>query len=475
MPRLILILCITVALAGGASAQPGKAASAGGWLKAGDVVIEDFEDDFKISPASATADPAHWQSTGDAFTGVHSADSRFATGAGVAEGYAWACGEKVIYSSRGWGHRTLSGAATGTLTSPAFTVEKGYLSFLIGGAQNLQALAVQLVHKGRVVRAATGTGHIALRMVAFDLRELKGEQVQIRLVDQLRGADAVLIADRFVQTDEPPTSEVIAQPPPQTPWVVHTRKGMLHGEVVLQGEQLTVGGEVVAPQTVLSLTNPNVGGRQVTLSGVRLRNGELWSGEVRGYRNGIVQIEGVFGVRDLELSEVSSLIFDGSIPVHAQAPDTLHLIERDPLPGKLVWVKDKDIAVDCALGILPVPRPQIAQFVVEAVSNKAADPDLIQIGLTDGSILYSKALQITDGMLQIKHPVLGDFGLGLDRIASLRRSPEDAFWLAEPGRSTGLDRRGGLSGAARERSGKGAGVSACIALVSDDHRGLRTA
>ncbi len=444
MLRFITAIFFAVVLVTDLSAQPTS-----GWLKAGDVVVEDFESDaFKVSPASPQADPSHWQSTGFAFSwSWHVAATASPSGVALSTGYTWACEKKLLYShpdmrSRRLPSIALGGQATGTLTSPTFSVEKGYLSFLIGGARNSQALAVQLLHEGQVVRSATGTGHATLRMVAFDMRPFMGKTVQIRLVDQLRNVDGFLVVDRFVQTDQPPTSEVIAAAAPQAPSVVRTLSGIMKGELAPRGDQLTVGGKVVPLQTLLSLNNAGAASGSAVGWGVRLRNGELWPGLIQGYANGSVQVESTFGLREVKLSEISTLIFDGSVPVVAEAPDTLYRRGGDPIPGKLVWIRQKDIAVDCLLGILPVPREQLAHFVVQPV-NATAGSGLVEFGLVDGSILYCKTLNIKNGRFQVQHPVLGELKLGLNQIAYLRRRTPDTVWLAKPTRTKAV----GLVGA----------------------------
>ncbi|WAC18795.1 HEAT repeat domain-containing protein [Luteolibacter sp. SL250] len=92
--------------------------------------------------------------------------------------------------------------AVGTLTSPEMTVEKPYIAFLIGGGAHPGTAAVQLLHEGKVVREATGRTSLEMRPVVWDVRELAGKKVTIRLVDAAKGSWGIIAADHFMATDE---------------------------------------------------------------------------------------------------------------------------------------------------------------------------------------------------------------------------------------------------------------------------------
>ena len=437
MLRFITLVFFTVVLATGLFAQTDKPALNDGWLKAGDVVVEDFEADFKISPVGAKTDPTLWQSTGDAFSKLRPAEASVPSGVIPSIGYRWACGKSLVYSTHDYRGIRIGASATGTLTSPEFSVKKKYLCFLIGGPRNLQRIAVQLLQEGRVVRAATGAGGVTLRMVAFDMTEFAGKNVRIRLVDQHSDVGGFIVVDRFVQTDTPPTKEVVAGLPKLEPSVVRTVNGMLKGDLVPNGDQLTIGGKVVQMDKMLSWINPGITARPKAATGVRLRNGEFWSGDVESYKDGVVTFSGNIGKHVLKLSQISSLTFYEQAPSKDDAPNTLYRIAADPIPGELVWIKSwlgagKDIAVESIAGTLPVPWKQVARYVVEPLKAGDVDPGSMEIALSDGSILYSKAPKFSKGCLLMQHPVLGDLEFELSTIVSMRRTPKGALWLESP-------------------------------------------
>jgi sucrose-6-phosphate hydrolase SacC (GH32 family) len=93
-------------------------------------------------------------------------------------------------------------AATGTLTSPTFAIDRSYLNFLIGGGNDLERTVVQLIVGGRVVRRASGARDERLEFKSWDVRAFAGKNAQLRVVDSSSSGwghvslDAVQLADR---------------------------------------------------------------------------------------------------------------------------------------------------------------------------------------------------------------------------------------------------------------------------------------
>lgn len=105
-------------------------------------------------------------------------------------------------------------AATGTLTSPTFTISHGYISFFIGGGKDLDRTCLRLLIDGSVVRRATGPndrpgGSEALEPDGWNVQDLKGKQAQIQIVDEATGGWGHVNVDHIVFTDRIP-------PMPQT-------------------------------------------------------------------------------------------------------------------------------------------------------------------------------------------------------------------------------------------------------------------
>ena len=96
--------------------------------------------------------------------------------------------------------------STGTLTSPAFRIERKYLNFLIGGGSYAGETCVNLIVDGEVVRTATGPnssagGVEALDWFSWETADLGGRTASLRIVDRRKGGWGHINVDQIVQSD----------------------------------------------------------------------------------------------------------------------------------------------------------------------------------------------------------------------------------------------------------------------------------
>ena len=159
-----------------------------------DIVIADFEG----------PDYGDWTATGSAF------------GLGPVQGTLPRQRPVSGYQGNGLASSFHGGdRATGTLTSPAFTLGRPYINFLIGGGAEPGRVCVNLLVNGQIVRTATGfrTGE-HLVPASWDVRSLAGQLAQIQIVDvSLRGWGHIQL-DQIVQSDRPtgPIQAAVATP-----------------------------------------------------------------------------------------------------------------------------------------------------------------------------------------------------------------------------------------------------------------------
>jgi sucrose-6-phosphate hydrolase SacC (GH32 family) len=147
---------------------------------AGTTTFADFE----------TTDHGSWTATGTAFGAGPTAGSL--TGQPLVNGFK---GQRLLNSSYG------GGAATGTLTSPSFTISKRYINFLVGGTASATTTTVNLVVDGATVRSATGNGRNTLDWVAWDVQDLAGKSAEIRVVDNNTTANGRFYLDDIGSSD----------------------------------------------------------------------------------------------------------------------------------------------------------------------------------------------------------------------------------------------------------------------------------
>ncbi|MBC2595236.1 glycoside hydrolase family 32 protein [Ruficoccus amylovorans] len=93
-------------------------------------------------------------------------------------------------------------SATGTLTSPEFTIDRRWLHFLIGGGNHPDETCVELIVDGQVVRTAAGPSQKSLEPVAWDLKNLQGKTARLRLADRKTGRWGHIAADNFVLSND---------------------------------------------------------------------------------------------------------------------------------------------------------------------------------------------------------------------------------------------------------------------------------
>ncbi len=181
--HLVLVTSIALALAFTACQAVGPAA--GSSSAADDIKIADFEN----------RSYGDWEVEGDAF-GERPAEGTL-PGQMEVTGYL---GELLVNSYRG------GDDATGKLTSSAFTLDRRYISFLIGGGGFEGETCINLLIDGKVVRTATGPntragGSEALGWHAWDVSDLAGKDARIEIVDSRAGGWGHINVDHIYQSN----------------------------------------------------------------------------------------------------------------------------------------------------------------------------------------------------------------------------------------------------------------------------------
>ena len=156
-----------------------------------DIVFEDFESETYRD----------WVVTGTAFGGAPVEAAKMP----AYQGEVGAKGKRLVNS-----HASASGsgvtdkdAATGRLTSPRFTIERNYITFLIGGGDHKGRTCMNLLVDEKVVRSATGAANNRLKPMSWDVRQWAGRPGQLVIVDDDSGPWGNIGVDDIVFSDRP--------------------------------------------------------------------------------------------------------------------------------------------------------------------------------------------------------------------------------------------------------------------------------
>lgn len=96
----------------------------------------------------------------------------------------------------------------GRLTSPAFTIQRRYIAFLIGGGGHAQRTCINLLVGDQIVRTATGKDNERLEWHDWDVSEFEGKTATLQVVDDATEGWGHINIDQIVFTDDPPSARV---------------------------------------------------------------------------------------------------------------------------------------------------------------------------------------------------------------------------------------------------------------------------
>jgi non-lysosomal glucosylceramidase len=105
-------------------------------------------------------------------------------------------------------------AATGTLTSQSFVIERNYITFLVGGGSHQGRTCLNLLVEDKVVATATGADNNRMRPHSWDVRKWAGKSARLQAVDNEKGAWGNVGFDHVIFSDQPrgPEGPLAAEP-----------------------------------------------------------------------------------------------------------------------------------------------------------------------------------------------------------------------------------------------------------------------
>ncbi len=168
------------------------------------IVFADFEG----------TDLSGWTVTGDGFGDAPVTQQDI----GSYQGNVKAVGRGFInsHNAKLGGEVSRNDKLTGRMVSPAFTVQKKFIHFLVGGGAHVGKTGVNLLVDGKPVRTVSGKNSNEMSPARFEVADLVGKEARIEIEDSVKGAwgnvgvDHIVFSDResfFDQNNQPVTNE----------------------------------------------------------------------------------------------------------------------------------------------------------------------------------------------------------------------------------------------------------------------------
>ncbi len=406
-------------------------------LASEDLLLEDFEQSAVEKVEGEKHDhwsQGVWEFEGGAFLGYGSRDfwqpGRFDRGALLVLGYQ---GSSLLKS---WGQqgKNIDGE-TGRALSPLFEIQRKYLHFLLSGGRYPSSTCLNLLIDGEVVCSATGSNSNRMESLAFDLSSYLGKSARLEVIDRETGAWGHLCVDRITQSDVRKDSRLVDSFISGGTDVVWFADRRVRGRLYWSADGLSVDDLPVDPALVRSFSILSQGGEAGPKGGsVLLQDGELWQCEIVSMAKGKLRIRSkLLGEITIDQSSVHSIRFQPEPESQSFSdlrPGILYRDSGSPVPGKLAWIKSEDLALDSALGILPIPRSGLLAYVFPGTVIKKTEQPVDEVGLKDGSVFFGQVL-LEQGKAVLARSGRDSLVIPWEKLRYLVRSGKETFWLRE--------------------------------------------
>ena len=214
--------------------------------------------------------------------------------------------------------------------------------------------------------------------------------------------------------------------------VVQTVDARIEGSVGFGEDCVEVGDRTVRWEEVLYVIRETPGRAISGANVIRFRNGEAWVADMLELSGTSLRARSpILGQLHAALSDIAALDFVLSPPSRKQRKaGSLYRDEGEPIPGKVLWIDAKSIAIDSPLGVIDVPRDSAVQYLFADRTGEARTLKDDEVALTDGTRLHGLATPNVGG-LTLKHASLRDLTFPASVVRSVERHPGSVIYLAE--------------------------------------------
>jgi hypothetical protein len=214
---------------------------------------------------------------------------------------------------------------------------------------------------------------------------------------------------------------------------VQTAGDILAGVMSPREGAILIGGATVPLGEVLTAVRDTGANTISAAQAIRMINGEIWCGSILGLETNALTFRGVlFGERMIETEAIATLDFSRlSAPTAAGTRGMLYREKGAPIPGSLLWIRESTLAIDCPLGVLPVPRQGVIRYQFKAPVSAVPRKEEDEVGLIDGSVFRGQLSVVSNG-LEMAHASLGTVSVPWAAMRYLLRSSPDVMRLGLP-------------------------------------------
>ena len=315
------------------------------------------------------------------------------------------------------GNKSVLDNNVSNLVTPAFDVKLDYVTFLISGGYFPGKACINLLVDDKIVRTATGRNSDYLEWVAFDVREFKGKEARIQVVDTTSSCFGYITVDCVcLSPDKKNAVRVIDKTPviKKIGSVVETLDTKLTGVPSLKDSKFAIDGKNISLNELLKFTSyVKIGDSQSRR--IELINGDRIICEVSLFENNKLQFKhSIIGEKSLQTDSIAQVKFAPGPSVDLKRRTMLHE-NGNKIPGEITFIRDNKLSLKCALGQLPLPLARVNAFVF---NQKKPSENKDKITLRDGSIL-SGTLKVEGEAFSLDHESLGNIKFKLTDVAKI--------------------------------------------------------
>ncbi len=196
---------------------------------------------------------------------------------------------------------------------------------------------------------------------------------------------------------------------------------------------LRIAGAAVPLSDVMTAVRDTGANTISSVQSVRMSNGEIWHGSILGLETNALSFRGdLFGERTISAESIATLDFTRRItPTAASMRGMLYREKGDPIPGTILWIRESTLAIDCPLGVLPIPRQGIIRYQFKPPAGSIPREGEDEIGLIDGSVFRGRLSPVSNGV-EVGHASLGTVSVPWEALRYILRSPPGLMRLGPP-------------------------------------------